>query len=230
MPAPDQSSQTKLFVVSAPSGTGKTSLNRKLMDLVPTVAKAITHTTRAPRGTEQDAVDYYFVDLKQFEHLVKNRGMLEHANVFGNLYGTSLGEVNRLQKQGKTIILELDVQGWQNVNRLKPQAKGVFIFPPSVKDLWERLEKRGTDDLKIRLKRILTAKQEILASQAFHFFIINDDFDSAYNDLKHIIVDGFASRLSYEQGLKHREMLLNEFEQANWLKELLSKYPDLLGS
>ncbi len=223
MPA---SHPVQLFVVSAPSGTGKTSLNRKLESL-PNVAKAITHTTRAPRGVEQNAIDYYFVNEKEFLSLVEHGDMLEYANVFGNLYGTSLNEVSRLQKQGKITILELDVQGWHSVNRLIPTAKGIFIFPPSVTDLWQRLEKRGTDDLKTRLKRILAAKKEIIASDEFQEFVINDDFDAAYSDLKHIVLDGRSGRLSHKKGLEHRAQLLEEFEHDHWLQQLLEQYPEL---
>lgn len=217
-----------LWVVSAPSGTGKTSLNRRLMDEFPGIVKATTHTTRAPRGQEQNGKDYHFVPVAEFERLLNDSLMLEHANVFGNLYGTSLGEVDRLQRLGKIIILEVDVQGWQSVSRLKKDARSIFIFPPSMKDLWERLAGRGTDDLKTRLRRLAAAKKEIEASRLFHFFVINDDFDAAYDDLRSLVTGAAEqARLDHAAGLQHAERLIREFETADWIAAMRKNFPEV---
>lgn len=212
--APQLVKNLSLFVVSAPSGTGKTTLNRRLMGEYPTIAKAITHTTRSPRGAEQNGRDYYFLQQGAFQDMIKQEQLLEFAKVFGNYYGTSKQEVERLAALGKTIILEVDVQGWKSVKALAPQAIGVFIFPPSIASLWERLESRGTDDLETRRQRLRTARDEIDASLDFDFFIINEQVDEAYRELVKIIALKQSPQLDKKAGLAHRQTLLEEFSRS----------------
>jgi guanylate kinase len=180
----------------------------------PSIAKAITHTTRSPRGSEQNGRDYYFLQTDVFQGLIAEGQFLEYAKVFGNYYGTSKQEVERLASLGKTIILEVDVQGWKSVKALAPQAVGVFIFPPSIASLWERLETRGTDDLETRRQRLRTARDEIDASKDFDFFIINEQVDRAYQDLVNIIALRETPPLDKKAGMAHRQALLEEFSRS----------------
>ena len=136
---------TMIYVVTAPSGTGKTTLNRKLTEKFEDIAISISHTTREKRPKEVHGDHYWFISQSEFHKKVKSGLMLEWAEVFGNFYGTSIEEVHRIQKLGKTPILEIDVQGWELSKSKIKHAKSIFILPPSMKELYERLNNRGTE-------------------------------------------------------------------------------------
>lgn len=219
--------QTKVFVISAPSGTGKTTLNRKLVNEFPQLQFSVSHTTRPIRSGETNGDHYHFVTNDQFTELVAQGKMLEWAEVFGNKYGTSSDELARIHRLGKIGLLEIDVQGWHQARQKLENAVSIFILPPSVSDLWQRLEKRGTDAQEVRLKRILTARKEIENGHEFQYFIINDDFAQAYEELKHIVIDRKDGALSRQQGLQHCTELLREFDNAAWLKDLRKAWPQI---
>ncbi len=215
---------SKLFVVSAPSGTGKTTLNNRLMRDHPAIEIAISHTTRKRREGEIDGGSYHFVTKEYFQTMVRHGEMLEWAEVFGNLYGTSRREIDRIFAKGHHVLLEIDVQGCQSIVRGKPEAITVFILPPSIESLWHRLEQRGTDKLEDRWHRLLTAKHEIEAGNVYEHFIVNDDMERAYKELKSVIVDGKHSSISHNAGVEMCRTLIAEFETSHLLRDLKKQF------
>jgi guanylate kinase len=211
---------SKLFVVSAPSGTGKTTLNGRLMRDFPAVEIAISHTTRKRRDGEIDGASYHFVTKEYFQTMVRHGEMLEWAEVFGNLYGTSRREIDRIFAKGHHVLLEIDVQGCQSIVRARPEATTIFILPPSIEALWHRLEQRGTDKLQDRWRRLITAKNEIEAGNVYEHFIVNDDMDRAFRELKSVIIDGKHSSISHDQGVERCRKLIHEFESSHLLQDL----------
>ena len=178
-----------IFVISSPSGGGKTSLIKKLLKDPRSegTVLSISHTTREKRLNEKDGVDYFFTDKKSFEDKIKKNDFLEYATVFDNYYGTSQETVNTLVSQGKTVILELDWQGAKQVKSKIP-CYSIFLLPPSIDDLKKRLIDRNLDESEIIEKRIKEAKNEISNSKIYDFLILNDNFEMALQDLKSIIL------------------------------------------
>ena len=176
-----------LYIVSAPSGAGKTSLVKALIDAMPQVRVSVSHTTRAMRPGEVDGVNYHFVDRQHFAELLEHNDFLEHAEVFGNLYGTSQRALERTLADGYDLILEIDWQGAQQVRRLMPQAKSVFILPPTQEALRQRLTNRGQDSEEIIERRMREAVSEMSHYVEYDYLVINDDFAHALDDLKAII-------------------------------------------
>lgn len=182
-----------LFIITAPSGAGKTSLVKALLDGTPGIKVSVSYTTRAPRAGEQHGVHYFFVDVPTFERMIKDGAFLEHANVFGNYYGTARQTVADLLAQGTDVILEIDWQGAQQVRRIFPDAVGVFVLPPSRVELEARLRNRKTDDERVIARRLAEAIAEMSHYTEFDYVVINDQFDQALADLKSIVA---AQRLS----------------------------------
>ena len=178
-----------IFVISSPSGGGKTSLIKKLLEdpRSESTVLSISHTTREKRLNEKDGVDYFFTDKKSFEDKIKKNDFLEYATVFDNYYGTSQETVNTQVSQGKTVILELDWQGAKQVKSKIP-CYLIFLLPPSIDDLKKRLIDRNLDESEIIEKRINEAKNEISNSEIYDFLILNDNFEMALQDLKSIIL------------------------------------------
>ena len=211
--------EDKIFVITAPSGTGKTTLNRRLVEELADVEIAISLTTRELRDSETNGDHYWFVDQREFQTNIDSGKMLEWAEVFGNYYGTNLDEVERIQAAGKKVILEIDVQGW-NISRKKiPNAQSIFIFPPSMKILWGRLTERGTDSLAICKKRIATAREELNHIHLYENYIINENLDSAFGELKEILEGKLNSEEKKKAGVKHGKTLIDECNEA-WYQEL----------
>lgn len=175
-----------LYIVSAPSGAGKTSLVKALIDAQPQVRVSVSHTTRAMRPGEVDGVNYHFVSREQFIGMLEHSDFLEHAEVFGNLYGTSQGWLKQTLSEGFDLILEIDWQGAQQVRRLMPQAKSIFILPPTQQALRQRLTNRGQDSEEIIERRMREAVSEMSHYVEYDYLVINDDFASALDDLKAI--------------------------------------------
>ena len=180
-------SEGRLFIVTAPSGAGKTSLIRELLNREERLAVSISHTTRPMRKGEEDGVDYYFVSPEEFERISGQDGFLERAEVFDHLYGTSRTEVERLRSEGLDVILEIDWQGAQLVRQKMPEAVGIFILPPSFAVLEARLRNRGTDDDSVISQRLAQARSDILHCQDFEHCVINDDFEEAIEQLRSLI-------------------------------------------
>lgn len=176
-----------LFIVSAPSGAGKTSLVAALVDRLDNLRTSISHTTRPQRPGETHGVNYHFTDRDEFLRMVEESRFLEHAEVFGNLYGTSADWVDEVRKGGDDVILEIDWQGAEQVRRLAPDARSIFILPPSLTVLEERLRSRGQDDDAVIRQRLAGAQAEMAHYPEFDFLVINDRFDEALNDLAAIV-------------------------------------------
>ena len=196
-----------LYILSAPSGAGKTSLVKALLAQDDQVCVSVSHTTRAMRDGEQDSVDYNFVTQQEFTHLVDQQQMLEHATVFENSYGTSKKWVASNLTQGKDVILEIDWQGRDQVLAIFPQAIAVTILPPSQEALQQRLQGRGTDSDAVIAKRMSEAHSEISHYAGSHFLVINDDFRHALDDLQCIFT---CRRLKTPQQAHNHHQLLTE--------------------
>lgn len=176
-----------LFIVSAPSGAGKTTLVNALIKSLSNVSISISYTTRQMRPQEQDGIDYHFVSLDEFEMMFKQGIFLEHAKVFGHFYGTSRLWVEETLNQGRDIILEIDWQGAKQIRKQFAGTQSIFILPPSVEILKARLQKRHADNLAMVQERMNQAKEEMLHYQEFDYLIFNDKFERALEDLKSII-------------------------------------------
>ncbi|WP_205342856.1 guanylate kinase [Denitrificimonas caeni] len=175
-----------LYIVSAPSGAGKTSLVKALIDSMAQVRVSVSHTTRAMRPGEIDGVNYHFTPREEFIALLEQGDFLEHAEVFGNLYGTSHSWVKETLAKGYDLILEIDWQGAQQVRRLMPEAKSIFILPPTHKDLRQRLNNRGQDAADVIDLRMQQAIAEMSHYVEYDYIVINDHFSTALEDLKAI--------------------------------------------
>ena len=176
-----------LFVFSAPSGAGKSSLARALIDSEPSLATSVSHTTRAPRPGEEDGVHYHFVDQDTFHKMVENDEFLEHATVFDNSYGTSQQAVQSLLDQDKNVILDIDWQGARAIKQKMDNVKTVFILPPSQEELEKRLQGRNQDSDETIARRMRDAVSEMQHYDEFDYLVVNDDFDLALADLRAIL-------------------------------------------
>jgi guanylate kinase len=188
----------RLFVIAAASGTGKTSLVKALMERVPELAFSVSHTTRTMRPNEVEGRDYHFVDRARFERMIAADEFLEHANVFGNLYGTSRAEVARALAAGRDLLVEIDWQGAQQLRARLPEAIDVFILPPSRAALEERLRGRGTDSAAVIARRLGESVTELSHWREFRYVVINDRFAQALADLESI-VQGDGAHLERER-------------------------------
>ncbi len=180
-------SDKKLYIFSAPSGCGKTSLAQALIASRDDAAIAISHTTRAMRPGEHDAVDYYFTRTQNFEEMIARGEFLEYARVFGNLYGTSIAVAEQLMARGQHVILDIDWQGARQVREHYPDVVSIFIVPPSVETLEQRLRARGQDDEATIARRMQGAKEELAHQDEYDHIIVNDDFDTALAELGEVL-------------------------------------------
>ena len=172
-----------LFILSAPSGAGKSSLYKALLKQDDQVRISISHTTRAPRQGEEHGREYFFTDPESFLDMIAEDAFFEHAQVFDNYYGTSKASIFGMLEQGLDVILEIDWQGARQVRQLYPDAIGIFILPPSLRDLEERLKGRGTDSEDVINRRMSKAISEMSHYHEYDFVIINDEFDSALSQM-----------------------------------------------
>jgi guanylate kinase len=194
-----------LFVVSAASGTGKTSLVKALLDRVTNLHVSVSHTTRGQRPGELDGVHYHFTEKDSFLALVEQGGFIEYAEVFGNYYGTAQATVKEQLAKGHDVLLEIDWQGAQQVRKLFPDSKQIFILPPSQFDLRQRLSNRGTDSVEVIERRLGCAVEDMQQYVNFDYVIINDDFNKALHDLESVII---ANRLVItQQASRHQKMI-----------------------
>jgi guanylate kinase len=203
----------KNFIISAPSGTGKTTINRRLVSALPELELSISSTTRPRRPNEVDGDHYYFVSKEEFSALIKSHTMLEWAQVFDNFYGTNSAELQKIYARGHAALLEIDVQGWAQAKPLLADACSIFLLPPSIKALWERLQGRGTDSLEMRRNRFLTARKELAEAHLYEHFVINDTIETAFTALTAFIRDQVPLPLSTVDGLAFSQKLQQEFDQ-----------------
>jgi guanylate kinase len=182
----------RLFVITAPSGAGKTSLVHALLKSEPALRLSISHTTRPRRETERDGREYHFIEVAQFKELIGRQEFLEHARVFDNYYGTSRAFVEGQLRAGHDVLLEIDWNGAQQVRAALPDCISIFILPPSRQALAERLAKRGTDSDAVIARRLRDAAADMAHYREFDYVVVNDDFARALADLKRIIAGGGA--------------------------------------
>ncbi|UJP05765.1 MAG: guanylate kinase [Nitrosomonas sp.] len=198
-------SHGSLFIVSAPSGAGKTSLIKALIESDRNLSLSISHTTRAPRLGEVDGREYHFIPTDEFKRMLSNHDFLEHAEVYGNCYGTSRSWVNAAISSGNDILFEIDCQGAKQIKKIFPEAIGIFILPPSIDALAARLKNRAQDDAAVIQKRLAAAREEINHINEFDYIVINHRFDDALDELVCIIR---ATRLRKQRQLAaHLELI-----------------------
>jgi guanylate kinase len=179
--------QGLLIIVSAPSGAGKTSLVAALMARDPQLTMSVSHTTRTRRQREQDGINYHFVSRQQFLEMVRQQAFVEHAEVFGHLYGTSSGSVAAERDQGRDVILEIDYQGARQIRERYPEAISIFIVPPSLATLAARLEGRAEDARSVIEQRLAMARSEMSSFAEYDYLVVNDDFEAALEDMACIV-------------------------------------------
>ncbi|MGB5809187.1 MAG: guanylate kinase [Polyangiales bacterium] len=178
-----------LLVISSPSGAGKTTLTHRLLQEFPELRFSVSHTTRQPRANEVDGQDYHFVEESGFRELIDEGSFAEWAEVHGNLYGTSVEEIERARADGKHgLLFDVDYQGARQIKEKFPEAVGVFILPPSMEELRRRLDGRGSDDEESRRRRFRKAREEIEHYPFFDYMIVNDELQQALADLRGIVL------------------------------------------
>lgn len=195
----------KLYIISAPSGAGKTSLVKQLVADLDGLTVSVSHTTRQMRPGETHGQDYFFVSVAEFQAMQKKQAFLEHAQVFDNFYGTAQQTVADNLNKGLDVILEIDWQGAEQIKKLLPDSLSIFILPPSTEVLLQRLRGRGQDDEEIIARRMRDAVTEIRHHDEFDYLVVNDDFALALAELKCIIL---ANRLTKQRQLHNLKPLL----------------------
>ena len=198
-----------LFVISAPSGAGKTSLVRALIDINPHIDLSVSYTTRKPRPGERDGKDYHFVSRETFLDMAKRGEFLESAEVYGNLYGTSQTWISRENAKGRDLLLEIDWQGAAQVRRLFPDCISIFILPPSMKALEQRLKGRGKDDSEVIAMRLAAVSTDVAHIAEFDYVIINDILEDALRELNAIVL---SARLKSAGQLSRHQALINQLQ------------------
>ncbi|KPF49560.1 guanylate kinase [beta proteobacterium AAP121] len=193
-----------LFCVAAPSGTGKSSLVKALLELDSRLAVSVSHTTRKPRGQEVDGREYHFIAEPEFRAMVAHGDFFEHAEVHGNLYGTSRKAIEARLADGQDVVLEIDWQGALQIKRLFPHAVLIFILPPSWGELMQRLDRRGEDTPEVIATRMANARTEVAQARHFDFVIINSLFETALFDLKTVV---HSQRLKYAAQQRNRSQV-----------------------
>ncbi len=178
-----------LFIISAPSGTGKTTILKEIIGHIPRISFSVSHTTRQPRRGERDGVDYFFVDKESFTEMQERDDFLEWAEVHGNFYGTGKQSVTDQLNQGRDIVLDIDVQGAEQLRRSSIEAVFIFITPPSWQELEKRLTERGTDDKTTIALRLKNARKEMKDAGLYEYVIINDTVSEAADVLRAIILE-----------------------------------------
>ena len=176
------------IVVSAASGTGKTSLCLKLLETLSKVERSVSYTTRKPRGEEIDGRDYHFVDDPTFDRMIAENAFIEHADVFGFRYGTGYAAIRRQLDEGVDVLLDIDVQGGLQIRDSLPESLLIFLLPPSMTELRRRLINRATDAPDVIERRLREARNEIAQCRGYDYLVLNDDFDKAAADLRAIVI------------------------------------------
>lgn len=201
-----------LFIISAPSGAGKSSLIQALLKRHADMQVSVSHTTRAPRPGEQDGVHYHFISVEQFKELITQNEFLEWAEVFGNYYGTSRSTIQQSLQQGIDVFLDIDWQGARQIRAQESSVTGIFILPPSLSELEQRLNQRGQDSAEIIEKRMAQAHSEMSHADEYEYLIINDDFELALTEFERIVL---AKRNDYgSQCSKHQQVLTQLLAKA----------------
>lgn len=205
-------SQGTLFIVSAPSGAGKTSLVRELIESLDGIQVSVSHTTRAKRDGEVDGVNYHFTDAATFEAMIERGEFFEYAKVFDNYYGTSRQAAQTVLAAGQDVILEIDWQGARQVREQMPEAVSIFILPPSRSELERRLASRGTDEHAIIARRMRDAISEMSHYDEYDYLVVNDDFTTALRELQSLVISRRLTRPLMSE--RHAPLLATLLSQA----------------
>lgn len=198
-----------LFVISAPSGAGKTTLVQALLNINPQIDLSVSYTTREPRPGERDGKDYHFVSREVFAKMAQRGEFLESAEVYGNLYGTSQTWISHGTSEGRDILLEIDWQGAAQVRRLFPECISVFILPPSMEALEQRLKGRAKDDGEVIAKRMAAVREDVAHIAEFDYVIINDNLNEALRELNAVVL---SARLKCDRQLTRHQALINQLQ------------------
>ena len=193
-----------LFIISAPSGAGKSSLIQALLKRHSDMQVSVSHTTRAPRPGEQDGVHYHFISVDEFKALIAKDEFFEWAEVFGNYYGTSKSTIRDSLSRGIDVFLDIDWQGARQIKAQESSAKGIFILPPSLAELEQRLNNRGQDSSEVIAKRMAQAQSEMSHANEYEYLIINDNFETALTEFERIVMaqrNNYASQCARQQAL-----------------------------
>ncbi|HEY0759412.1 MAG TPA: guanylate kinase [Acidisarcina sp.] len=215
-----------LFIISAPSGSGKSTLVNQLRSLVPNLEFSISYTTRAPRGSELEGREYYFTTREKFESMMNARQFLEHAQVFGNYYGTARRSLIEAEEHGKDLLLDIDVQGAAQVRKEVPEAVSIFVLPPNPETLGRRLRNRsraeGVVSEEVIERRLAKARQEIEKFRQYSYILVNDVLDQAVEELSAIVISERARRSGDCNGADVRKLieLADKCRQANAIERL----------
>ena len=200
-----------LFVISAPSGAGKTSLVHALLNINPQIDLSVSFTTRQPRPGEVNGKDYHFISREQFLGMAERGEFLESAEVYGNFYGTSQSWITQQNAKGRDILLEIDWQGAGQVRRLFPACITVFVLPPSLEALEQRLKGRGKDNGQVIAKRLAAVREDVSHVAEFDYVIINDDLDEALHELNAVVL---SARLRGSCQLARHQQLINQLQKS----------------
>jgi guanylate kinase len=179
---------TTVFIISAPSGSGKSTLVNVVRRTIPDLQFSISYTTRTPRGTEKDGCEYFFVSREQFEEMIRNQEFLEHADVFGNYYGTAKSFLNKAESANEDLLLDIDVQGAEQIKRKLPEAISIFIMPPNRAELERRLRERSQDSEPVIQKRLKAAGREIENYRKYDYILVNDRLEDSVSTLEAILL------------------------------------------
>ena len=198
-----------LFVISAPSGAGKTSLVHALLNINPQIELSASYTTRNPRPGEHDGKDYHFVSREVFSAMAGRGDLLESAEVYGNLYGTSQTWISQKNAEGRDILLEIDWQGAAQVRRLFPECISIFILPPSMEALEQRLKGRGKDNNEVIARRMAAVRDDVAHVAEFDYVIINDNLNEALRELNAVVL---SARLRCTRQLTRHQALINQLQ------------------
>jgi guanylate kinase len=191
-----------IFIVSAPSGAGKTSLIAQLLTQDANLVVSVSHTTRKRRSSETDGANYHFVDARTFRQMIADDAFVEHAEVFGNQYGTSKAALGAQLDRGRDVVLEIDWQGAERIRKAFPRAISIFILPPSREALTRRLQGRGQDDPAAIAERTRQAQLEMAHYADYDYLIVNDDFDTALDELDCVVKAARLGTVPQQEGLK----------------------------
>lgn len=219
----------RIYVVTAPSGTGKTTIDRRLVEEVKHLEISTSYTTRQRRPQETHGDHYYFVSNQEFDDLENRERMLETASVFGNRYGTCMDELEKIWERNHDVLLEIDVQGWLQIkdrvarqteqNSYNISASSIMILPPSIRELWRRLTSRGTESEESQLRRIKAVRFELSNAVHYNHFVVNDDLETAYQQVKSIVLGQQEILLNYNEGNKHCSSLIQELDSGDWQRK-----------
>jgi guanylate kinase len=222
---------TNVFIISAPSGSGKSTLVNEVRSTVPGLEFSISYTTRQPRGSEQNGREYFFVTREQFEQMIRKDEFLEHANVFGNYYGTARRFLDNAKNEGKDLLLDIDVQGAEQIKRKLPDAISIFIMPPNRSELEQRLRKRSLDTEEVIQRRLITASHEIENYQKYDYILVNDRLEVSVDALKAVLLSERLRRSGREDGTLNAEAELCRLDQVrDRLRPILRSFGESAAS